>query len=730
MKVEKSNKRMVRYDRNKVIATCMDAGAQLKLASRIASEVKDEGYDGITTNEIRMRVYIKLKKIDTEIAERYVYRSNMKLRTSMSTLENFRADRIAKSLVEETRVNRSFAESIAKSVEKDLAKMRLNYLTAPLVREIVNVKLLEAGMESVRARYTRLGMPVYDVKALVEHGENIIPQYNPEAIHKVMSDQIAKEYALLNVLPFDLSDAHMMGQLHIHDLNYYCLRPTTFSHDLRFFLRKGLKVDGTGVFSSTASPAKKPATAFMHAIKVLMAGQMECSREQYIEDFNVILAPYIQGLDYEKTCQLVQMMFYEINQTSVGRGGQAIYAALTCDTRIPDHLAEAKAVQPGGRIQRNINYGDFEDEAQMLFKAIFDVARQGDMMGKPFLYPKLIVNVGKKTDDELLEDVANLTLKAASPYLMESARSLNGICRGTIQHVTLNLPQIAYQKRGDLYDILDNRLKKAVEILLLKRKIISRNLSRNVLPFLKQKALGARYYKPEKQQYVISYSGLEELTRLMTGESLLSPGGHRFGQKIMRHMMRMVETFRGESELDFILTGDPKGICYTSFAGIDQSRYPDCMLSRGGQNPYYSKSHYVDAATLTEKLDIEGRFNNIVNGRTITHIRLAEGEYSTPEMVKFMKETISRRDIRYLALSQTLTFCSKCGNTSQSIRSFCSRCRSRSVHLFTRDTGHIENMRTWTMGQKQAFLDEKRYAPDDKSQNLSGKQKRIILKKA
>ena len=46
MKVCKSNKQLVNFDRNKIIQTCMSAGAALKLATQIASEVRKEGYDG------------------------------------------------------------------------------------------------------------------------------------------------------------------------------------------------------------------------------------------------------------------------------------------------------------------------------------------------------------------------------------------------------------------------------------------------------------------------------------------------------------------------------------------------------------------------------------------------------------------------------------------------------------------------------------------------------------
>lgn len=724
MKVRKSTKKLVRFDRNKIIKTCMAAGAPLKLATRIATEVKGEGYEGMTTDEIRMRVYIKLKKINPEMGEAYVYRSNMRVRTSASSLENFDTKKIADSLMKETRVDKAFAERIAKEVEKEVGRLRLNYVTAPLIREIVNVKLLEHGMESVRARYTRLGMPVYDVKRLLAEGAQEMAQYSPEAVHKHMSDQIAREYALIDILPVDLADAHMSGQLHIHDLNYYPLRPTTYSHDLRFFLRRGLKVDGTGEYTATAGPAKHATSAFMHALKVLIAGQTECSREQHIEDFNYLLAPYVSGMNQQQAKQLMQMLFYEVSQTSVGKGGQAIYATLSFDTEMPKYLKGVPAAQPGGKVQKTATYSDYVEEANMLLDAALDVCLAGDHLGRPFIYPKLLVNVGKKAQPEIMHKVAELTNKFGLPYYHTRGRHYYGSRRGTIQHVTVNLPQIGYRDAASFPSLLDNRMKKAFEVLLLKKRVIGRNLDHNLLPFLKQKAAGLRYYNPKNQLYVISYSGLNELVKLHTGSDLKSKPGARQAVKTVKSMMDSVKTFSAESELDFRLTGDPKGVCYTRFAALDAAKHGKDTVS-GGRG-YYSKTHYVSSRRLSEKLRIEGRFNRLVNGRTMSHVRLAAGDYDTGKVLKLIDKLAKRKDVGYFTVTRDLTMCSKCGNVAHDLTGKCRKCKSPKVSVWSRDTGHLQNTRTWNPAQRAAFLEEPRYDLGGREIKLKARQRRAV----
>jgi ribonucleoside-triphosphate reductase len=173
---------------------------------------------------------------------------NIVVRTSRNEIELFDRKKIVESLIREAGVDRKIAEEIAVDVENGIRMLDLEFISAPLIREIVNVKLLEMGLENERKSYTRLGLPVYDVTSLIERGsnENANLQHNPETIHKLVADCVMKEYALLRILPTELADAHMRGEIHIHDLEYFATRPYCFQHDLRWFLRHGLKVDGTG----------------------------------------------------------------------------------------------------------------------------------------------------------------------------------------------------------------------------------------------------------------------------------------------------------------------------------------------------------------------------------------------------------------------------------------------------------------------------------------------------
>src|SRR3972149_4591594 len=103
----------------------------------------------------------ELGKMVIDIADRVDKKAlkprGMLVRTSHSTLEEFDANKIANSLIRE-----------AKMPPDQAQKTKTKYLTAPLIREVVNAILIEKGQEEYRHKLTRLGMPVHEVTALID----------------------------------------------------------------------------------------------------------------------------------------------------------------------------------------------------------------------------------------------------------------------------------------------------------------------------------------------------------------------------------------------------------------------------------------------------------------------------------------------------------------------------------------------------------------------------------
>ena len=75
----------------------------------------------------------------------------------------FNSDKILQSLVKESDMPVELAQKITSETESRLQKFSTTYLTAPLIREIVNSLLIEHGHEDYRHKLTRLGLPIYDI---------------------------------------------------------------------------------------------------------------------------------------------------------------------------------------------------------------------------------------------------------------------------------------------------------------------------------------------------------------------------------------------------------------------------------------------------------------------------------------------------------------------------------------------------------------------------------------
>ena len=87
--VKKVNGKLELFSKDKIIASCLNAGTTHDQAEDIASEILKNAYSGMTTSEIRANVFKGLSRISKEMADKYMYRLHMSVRTSQSTLENF-----------------------------------------------------------------------------------------------------------------------------------------------------------------------------------------------------------------------------------------------------------------------------------------------------------------------------------------------------------------------------------------------------------------------------------------------------------------------------------------------------------------------------------------------------------------------------------------------------------------------------------------------------------------
>jgi ribonucleoside-triphosphate reductase len=485
--------------------------------------------------------------------------------------------KLAEEFYETRSINKEEAEEIAFEVERKVFDLNLKFISGPLIRELVNNVLLAKSREKpefalYRNILTRVGAPVYnaylmDVGQGFKAKENANLQPNPETAHKRKADWVSGEEYLL-LMPPKIADAHLSGDLHIHDLEYFGTRPFCQDWDLRYFFYYGLMPDGIGTRTSIAGPAKHPEVAILHTAKILASAQTNFAGGEGFYNFLIFLAPYFRGLSYERTRQLMQMMFFEYTQAYVARGGQLVFSNIQVQPGVPDLWKNVPIVKHG-RVGPDV-YGNYEDEVRMMFRALYDVAGKGDAWGKPFNFPKLENSLSpeffKPEYDDVWLDVHKVVAKFGLPYfdnLMPAYRGYgkgvscyqccaycfvetpedsedfedklyfnNGkhFTMGSWQVSSLNLPRMAYRANGNdekLFEESRRLMDLALDVFIAKKKWMNLVLKHNRIPFATQRPLdprtgerGTQAVDFDQLTFTIGLVGGNEMAQYHTGYQL------------------------------------------------------------------------------------------------------------------------------------------------------------------------------------------------------------------
>src|SRR3989337_2610101 len=346
----------------------------------------------------------ELGKMVMDVAERVekkaLKQKGMFVRTSHSTLEEFDANKIANSLIREAKMPPELAQKAAKEAEKLLLKLKTKYLTAPLVREVVNAMLIEKGFEDYRHKLTRLGLPVHEVTAIMEGKENT--QSAASMLSKA-GKTVFSEYTILNVFPRDISDAHMSGDLHMNSLGTWLLKPNEIIHDLRFFFQDGLKT--ANPYQLSARPPQDFESALSIVFNVLLHSNAEINESQTCEYFNAFLAPFIKGIDIARVKENLRLFILNINQH--------VDVALGIDIIVPKFIADKPAIGPQGKATGI--YADFTEESQLLASLLVEILAE-ESSPKPILNPKLIFKI---TNQVWIDEKAKTNLLKAHKLAAE-----------------------------------------------------------------------------------------------------------------------------------------------------------------------------------------------------------------------------------------------------------------------------------------------------------------------
>lgn len=569
--------------------------------------------------------------------------------------------------------------------------------------------------------------------------ENSNMSFSLQGLNHYISSEISKSYWLHKIYPPEARDAHINGDMHIHDLNV--LAPYCVGWDLLDLLLKGF---GGVPGKVEARPAKHFRSALGQIVNFLYTTQGETAGAQAFSNVDTLLAPFIayDGLNYRQVKQALQEWVFNLNvPTRVGF--QTPFSNITLDLKVPTHLV-SQSVIIGGKPQ-DTTFGEFQREVDIFNQALFEVLTEGDAKGRVFTFPIPTINVTKDFDWE--SPVVNLIMEATAKYGIpyfanyvnsdlkpEDARSM--CCRlrletrelkhrggglfgsnpltGSIGVVTINLPRIGYLSRSqeEFFDFILRLMEISKTSLEIKRKVLERFTEGGLYPYSKhylesiKERTGAYWANHFSTIGIIGMNEAIANAKWLDSEGIWTEEGKAFAISVMDFMRKKLIEFQRETDNLYNLEATPaEGTSYR-LAKIDKQKFPD-IITQGQDHPYYTNSSWLPVG-LTESiqyiLDNQDELQSRYTGGTVQHLFL--GQHPNPEKLKnFIKQIFFRYKLPYISITPTFSICSECGYI-EGEHYQCPRCGT-SCEIYSRVVGYLRPLIDWNEGKKEEFKDRK-----------------------
>ncbi|MBP7212329.1 ribonucleoside triphosphate reductase [bacterium] len=679
----------------------------------------------------------------------------------------FNSERITNAIEKAAKVTKEFDTNTAMSLTdkvveatRNLVNEKKENLKAPTVEEIQDIVeyiLLSSDYKKTAKSYMlyreqQAKLREYTENANItmvddylkkldwEVNENSNMSYSIQGLNNYISSHINKIYWLNKIYPNEIKEAHMQGDLHIHDLNMlsvYCV-----GWDLKDLLTQGF----TGVKGKVqCSPAKHFRTALGQVVNFMYTMQGEATGAQAFSNFDTLLAPFIRydNLDYTQVKQAMQEFVFNLN-VPTRTGFQTPFTNITMDLNVPSYYKD-QGVIFGGEVMEE-TYGEFQEEMNMLNRAFFEVMMAGDSDGQVFTFPIPTYNITKDFDwnNKDLDGLWEMTAKYGIPYFSnfinsdmnpEDARSM--CCRlridnreleyrggglfgsnpltGSIGVVTLNMPRIGLisKNQDEFFANLAEKMDLAKESLEIKRKVLENFTEKDLYPYTKfyLRDIKARYGVYWKNHFsTIGLVGMNEACENLIGCSIGEEKGRLFALKVMDFMRERIRGYQEETGHNYNLEASPaEGTSYR-LAKIDKEKFPSIKCAN--DKDYYEKKakpFYTNSTQLPvnftndifEVLDNQDELQTKYTGGTVVHIFAGERIYDIDIMKKLVKKVCSNYKLPYFTFSPTFSTCPTHGYVPGE-HFKCPKC-GESCDVFSRVVGYIRPVRQWNEGKRAEF---------------------------
>ncbi len=588
-----------------------------------------------------------------QIEERSIIESGkMYVRTSRHSIEEFNSNRITQSLVREANMPLEQAHKITEEVENKVYKFQTVYLTSSLIRETVNSILIEHGYEEFRSKLARLGLPGSDISEMFNN-----PLYSKNGVEGILSETslaVFSENLLFNLLPKDITDMHLAGELNISNTGLWNLVPDTVFIDTRNIVENGLDFKGKYLNVSRLKPIRT-LDDITEVLPVLISVlSRETSREIILDNFVSSISKRIQ-----ESSESIEAAFSRaFISSSISRSfSSSGYPVVT----FPIYLDESS-------ITRSIlaAYMKYLDHTPIPTIALSLVGKDHESLGtNSDLTASIVKNGGILSASKNFRSHIGIVKNAAD----EKASSIV-----SLQSLAINLPRLAYQSNKDetyFRARLALMIKPAISALLARKNSILEMIRREMLPVM---ANITQMMQLSRTNLVINLTGVRESVHNILGHEF---DGEEIIQKVL-HTAVEVASDQGKQVGDdsiriAMITDDSS----TRLASLDSEKYGNMYRQAGDKMMIksYSQGLLVNGRDLLANsgpiIESTNSIDELLNGGVSINVDTSDLEDN--ELIESINKSYGFNFFRPIYRNK---ICSSCGTKISMSSGVCKSCGS------------------------------------------------------
>ena len=589
-----------------------------------------------------------------QIEERSIIESGkMYVRTSHESIEEFNSHKIIQSLVREGSLPLELAQKITEEVENRIYKYQTTYLTGALIREMVNSVLLEHGHEEYRNKLARLGLSVFDVQEMLSNLDNI--DNGAEGLLFNTGQRVFAEHLLTNILPKDVADSHLSGDLHITHPGVWSMIPDTIFVNIKELIENGIDLGGKYLDVSRI-PASKQLDDVTSSLSIVIALlSKEASKEIVLDGLVSLFTKYSKSLpDLEQ--------------------------------KLTDAFATASTTSKYNKTSTNISIRLQLGTDAKIINSIINAYKNYTKI-TPIPKIGLIIDADKGKITDVSELVSEILLLGGKIMFAKGQTSSYGVTNGstkttgplsiTLESVSINLPRLAFESNKDetyFRARLALLMKPALASMALRKKEISDLTRRGLNPIL---AKNTQYMQRSSVSLVVNLVGLKESVF-----NILGFKDNKEGRDILHKVIETavdVGTKKGKELGDIVAISMTETEASTRFANLDGEKYGKNSTLNSMDDDYYSQGIVIKTSEIStynnksEPILECNKLSKLLNGGLLVTLEI--GKDAKIDEIKEAIEKASELTPSFKPVRNT-PICGECGFKDEPFEDKCPKCKS------------------------------------------------------